>query len=79
MLHMHMSLKIIRLNSHLPFILILLNIFKHMYLITFGVYSNPHLNTVQLTVFEVLMFHENTELIAPSNSSDLYPGNNDPT
>ena len=40
---------------------------------------NPPLNAVQTMVFEVLMFHENTELVPSGESNDLSPGNNDPT
>ena len=46
---------------------------------SFYVHYNPHLNTVQPTAFEVLIFHENTEMITPDESSDISPGNNDPT
>ena len=37
------------------------------------------MSTVQLVVFEVLMFHENTNILPSGDSSDLSPGNNKPT
>ena len=40
---------------------------------------NPLLNTVQLIVSKVLMFHENTELLPYGDCYELSPGNNDPT
>ena len=59
--------------------LLLLNIFKHTCLTTFVVHYNPPLNTVKITVFKVIEFNENTELIPSGKSYDLYPDNNDPT
>ena len=73
---MHKSPTRIGLNCHIPLSLRLFNICQHMLLTTFGVHSNPPLKTVKLTVFEVIIFNENTELIPSSDSSDLYPGNN---
>ena len=43
------------------------------------VHSNPPFNTVQLLVLEFLMFNENTELLPPNESSDIYTGNYNPT
>ena len=74
-----MSLTGILINLHLPLIILLLNIFKHMCLIYFGVYSNQPLNTVKLTVFKDLRFHENTELIPTGKYYGLSIGNNNPT
>ena len=37
------------------------------------------MNTLKLMVFEVLMFHENTELLPSGDSYDLSLGYNDPT
>ena len=39
---------------------------------------NPPLKSVQLVVFEVLMSHENTEILPYVDYNDLSPGNNDP-
>ena len=50
-----------------------------MCLATLSDESNPPLNSVQLMVSKVLMFHENTELLPSSECYDLSPGNNDPT
>ena len=50
-----------------------------MWLTTFGVHYNPPLNTVKITVFEIIMFHENTELLHYVDCYELSPGNNDPT
>ena len=36
------------------------------------------MNTVQILVLKVLMFHENIELLPPCDSFDLSPGNYDP-
>ena len=44
----------------------------------FGDY-NTLLNAVKLMVSEVLMFHENTELLPSGDSSDIYLGNNETT
>ena len=41
--------------------------------------SNPPLNSAQLMVYEVLMFHKNTELLPSGDSYEIYSGNNDPT
>ena len=41
----HRSLMSIRLNHHLPFMLLIFNIFKHMFLRDFGVYNITHLWT----------------------------------
>ena len=40
--------------------------------------SNPPLNAVQLMVSEVLMFHENIELLTSDHSYDLSLGNIEP-
>ena len=56
---MHRSLTCIGINSHLYFIFLVINIFKHMWLRYFGVHFKSHLNTVQLTVLKFLMFHDN--------------------
>ena len=50
-----------------------------MCLTTFGVHYNPPLNTVKITVFEIIMFHENTELLPSADSYEIYPVNNDTT
>ena len=50
-----------------------------MCITTFYVYSNPPLNTVKLVVSEFLMLHKNTFLRPFGNSSDISPGNHDPT
>ena len=68
----------IGLNHYLPLIPIF-NIFRDLFPRDFVFHYKPPLNTLQLTIFEVLMFHENTELIPPGDSSDLYPGNNEST
>ena len=46
---------------------------------TFSVESNPHMNTVKLMVFEVLMLQENTELLLFDDSYEVSLGNNDTT
>ena len=40
---------------------------------------NLPLNSVQLMVSKVLMFHENTELLPSGDCYDLSPGNNEST
>ena len=52
---------------------------KQTFIINFSVDSYPHLNTGKLAVLEVLMLHENKELIPYGDSYDLYLGNNYPT
>ena len=54
-----------------PPLLLIFTIFEHMCLTTFYDGSNPPLNTVQLMVSKVLMFHENTDLIPFGDSYDL--------
>ena len=76
---MHRSLTIIVINHCLPLVLLLFNILEHICPTTFGIQSKPLLKTVKPTIFEVIIFHENTELLPPGDSSDLSPGNNDPT
>ena len=56
----------------------LFTIFEHIYLNNLSDDSNPPLNAVQLVVSEVLMFHDNTELLPSGDSYDLSPVNNDP-
>ena len=41
--------------------------------------SNPSLNSVQLVVSKVLIFHENIELLPSGDFYDFSTGNNDPT
>ena len=65
------------LNRHLPFILSLFNILEHMCTRSFYIHYTPPLTTVQLLVLEVLIFHENTEILPPGGSSNLSPGNYD--
>ena len=50
-----------------------------MQITSFCVNYNPPLNTVQLLLCEVPMFHENKNLPPPGDYYDLYPGNYDPT
>ena len=50
-----------------------------MYIRSFCVQYNITLKTVQLFVFEVLMFHKNTYLLPPGEYSYLSYGNYDPT
>ena len=76
---MHKSLIIISIKLHITLILLLLNTFKDMWLRVLGVKYNPHLNTVQFVVFEVLIFHENKKILPSGDSYDLSPGNNQPT
>ena len=76
---MNRSLILIVINRKLPFISLLFNIFVHICFRYFCVHSNPPLNVLQLTVLEVLMFNENTNMLPPGDSSDLYPVNNDTT
>ena len=45
------SLPLVCLNHHPPLILLLFNIFEHMFIISFCVHYNPHLNVVQIFVF----------------------------
>ena len=59
-------------------ILLILTISKHMCLNTFYDESYPPMNTVQLMVYEVLMFHENTKLLPSGDSYDLSIGDIDP-
>ena len=47
-----------------------------MWLNNFGIHSKTPLNTLKLTVFEVIIFHENIELLPSCDSSDIYPSNN---
>ena len=68
-----------RLNRHLPLTVLLFNISEHMWIRSLCVNYKPPLNTVQLLVFEFLMFYENTALLPPVDSSDLSPGNYEPT
>ena len=56
---MHRSLMLIIFNHHLPFVLLLFDIFEHMWIRSFCIHYNPPLNAVQLFLFKVLMFHEN--------------------
>ena len=60
-------------------ILIYFTISKQTFIINFSVDSYPHLNTGKIAVLEVLMLHENKELIPYGDSYDLYLGNNYPT
>ena len=76
---MHRILTLVVINHHLPFILFLFNIFKHVGIVSFCVHYNPDLNIFQLRVFEVLVFHENTELLPPGDSYELSPGKYYPT
>ena len=63
-------------NFNLPPLLLLFNILKYMGINTFSDESNPPLNTVQLMVSKVLIFHENIEVLPSVDCYDLYPGNN---
>ena len=42
-----------------------------MWLTIFGFHSNLNLNTVQLTVSKVIIFHENMELLPPGKSYEV--------
>ena len=66
-------------ESNLPPLLLILIIFECMCLTTSYYDSNPLLNTVQLVVSKVFMFHENTKVPPSDDSCDISPGNNDPT
>ena len=72
------SLTGIGFNRNLPPLILLFTIFKHMCLATFSDDSNPPLNSVQLMVSKVLMFHYNKVILPSSESYDLSPVNNDP-
>ena len=76
---MDRSLTRIVFDRNSPPILLLFTIFEFTYLNNFSYESNPLLNAVQLTVSEVLMFHENIELFPSGDFYDISPGNNDPT
>ena len=76
---MNRSLTGIRSDCKLPPLLLLFTIFEYMCLNTLYDESKPLLNAVKLMVYEVLMFHENTELFPSGDSYDISPGNNDPT
>ena len=52
---------------------------QHMLLTTFGVHSNPPFNTVKLTLFKVIIFHENSYVLPSGDSSGLSHRINDPT
>ena len=54
-------------------------IFEQMCLTNFFDEYNLPMNAVKLMVSEVLMFHENTDLIPSVDSNELYMDNNDPT
>ena len=64
---------------NLPPLLLLLFIFEHIFFTTFFDDSNPPMNTVQLMVSKVLVFHENKELLPSGDCYDLSMGNNDTT
>ena len=66
-------------DRKLPPLLLLFTTFEHMYLTTLSYEYNPPLNSVQLMVYKVFIFHENTELLHSGDCYDLYTGNNDPT
>ena len=76
---MNNSLTDIGLNHNLTPLLLIFAIFEHICIITLYVDSNPPLNTLQIMVFKVLVFHENTKLLPSSDSYELYPGNNYPS
>ena len=77
---MNMSLMAIGFNrTPLPSLLLIFTIFEHMCLTTLSIDSNPHMNTVQIVVFEVLMLHENTYLLPSGEYYDPSLGNNCPT
>ena len=76
---MNRSLTGIIFDRNLPTLLLLFIIFKHMCLNKFSDEYNPLLNEVQLMVSEVLMFHENIELLPSGDSYDISPGNNETT
>ena len=50
-----------------------------MFLNTFSDESNPLLNSVQLVVSEVLIFHENLYMFPFGDPYEISPGVNDPT
>ena len=62
-----------------PSLLLLFTILEHMCLTTLYDKSNPPLNSLQLMVPKVLVFHENIELLPSGDLYDLSLGNNDPT
>ena len=73
------SLTRIGINLHLPLILLPFNIFEQIFLTTFCYHYNSPLNTVKLTVYEVITFRENKELLPSRDCYELYPVNNYPT
>ena len=76
---MNRSLPGIGYNRNLPPLLLLFTILEHMCLTIFSDESNPSLNSVQLMVSKVFMFHKNTDLLPSGDCYDLSSGNNDPT
>ena len=75
---MNRSIAGIGYNCNLSPPLLLFNILEHMCLTNFSDDSNPPLNTVQLMVSKVFMFHENTELLPSGDCYDLSLVNNEP-
>ena len=75
----NMSITLIGIIHHLLLVPLLFNILKYIFIRSLCVHYKPPFNTVQLLVLEFLMFNENTELIPPSESSDIYTGNYNPT
>ena len=73
------SLTGIGLDTNLPPLIFIFTIFEHMCLNNFSDDSNSPLKKLKLMVFEVFMFHENTELIPSGESHELSMGDNYPT
>ena len=73
---MNRNLTGIGFDRNLPPIILIFIIFKYMRVTAFSDESSPHLNTLQSMVSEVLMFHENTELLPSGNFYKISPGNN---
>ena len=76
---MNNSLLSIGSDPNLPILLLLFNIFKHICTTNFYDDLNPPLNTVQLMVSKLLMFHENIELLPLADCYELSTGNNEST
>ena len=68
-----------RFDRNLPPLLLIFNIFEHTFITTLSDDYNQLLNSLQLMVSKVLMFHGNKELFPSGDSFYIYPGNSDPT
>ena len=74
---MNRSITGIIFNRNLPPLIFFFTVFEHMCLNTLYGDSNPTLNSLQLIISEVLMFHESTQLLPSGESYDLSMGDND--